>query len=198
MDKGINPTNLFFFTVKQSSCRSILLHILSDLMTLREHFGYLNGLKYAWIGSACPALNTCLAVAPLLGIDVNYLCRCGGEPLTPSNLKELQDTDIPQYTAKIHEAASLEQALSDANVVSINNPVKVDIPMIMKTQIDKLAHENWVFFHLFPRKPDEVDEEIFINDKNLVWKSFANSKWICAAIVHYLLNSAVTYNVNNV
>ncbi|CAH1961711.1 unnamed protein product [Acanthoscelides obtectus] len=87
---------------------------------------------------------------------------------------------------------------TDANVVSINNPVKVDIPMIMKTQIDKLAHENWVFFHLFPRKPDEVDEEIFINDKNLVWKSFANSKWICAAIVHYLLNSAVTYNVNNV
>nr|CAI5870293.1 unnamed protein product [Callosobruchus analis] len=158
-------------------------------MTLREHFGHLEGLKYAWIGGACPALNTYLAVAPLLGIDVNYFCRCGGEPITPSNLKELRDTNRPQYAVKIHEAADLEKALSDVNVISINNPSKTTYPsqMIQKDQIDKLAHKDWVFLHLFPRKPNEVDEEIFNGENNLLWKSFANSKWVCAAIIHYLL-----------
>ncbi|VEN43706.1 unnamed protein product [Callosobruchus maculatus] len=162
-------------------------------MTLHEHFGQLEGLKYAWIGSACPALNTYLAVAPLLGIDVNYYCRCdgAGEPVSPANLKELHDTHRPQYQVNIHEAPDLHTALKDVNVVAINGPPWTKTSqMIRKVQIDKLAHTNWVFLHLFPRRPNEVDEEIFKGDNNLLWKSFANSKWVCAAIIDYLLTGS--------
>lgn len=66
----------------------MLLQSLSSLLTLQQHFGTLEGLTIAWIGHACPLLNTYLTIVPTLNMQIKFLCRYGG-PVSPSDLNDV-------------------------------------------------------------------------------------------------------------
>ncbi|CAG2057092.1 unnamed protein product, partial [Timema podura] len=53
-------------------CLHSTLQVLTDLMTLQEHFGRLKGLRVGWVGPACPLLNTYLLLLPRFGVDMNF------------------------------------------------------------------------------------------------------------------------------
>jgi ornithine carbamoyltransferase len=53
---------------------------LADLMTLRERFGKLQGLKLAYIGDGNNVLHSLLLLAPWAGVDVHYACPSGYQP----------------------------------------------------------------------------------------------------------------------
>ncbi len=48
--------------------------VLADLMTLKEEFGNLNGLKLAYIGDGNNMLHSLTLLLPPLGIDVHFAC----------------------------------------------------------------------------------------------------------------------------
>jgi ornithine carbamoyltransferase len=60
--------------------------ILADLLTLKEHFGTLEGLKLAWIGDGNNILHSLALMAPLTGIHLHYCCPKSREP-NPKILK---------------------------------------------------------------------------------------------------------------
>ncbi len=40
------------------------------------------------------------------------------------------------------------------------------------------ADPDWVFLHCLPRKPEEVDDDVFYDQqRSLVWKEAENRKW---------------------
>lgn len=53
---------------------------LADLLTLKQNFGVLKGLKLAYIGDGNNVLNSLLLLAPMLGIEVAYSCPKGFSP----------------------------------------------------------------------------------------------------------------------
>lgn len=53
---------------------------LADLLTLKENFGKLSGLKISYIGDGNNILHSLLLLAPYLGVDVHYACPKGYEP----------------------------------------------------------------------------------------------------------------------
>lgn len=53
---------------------------LADLLTLKENFGKLPGLKISYIGDGNNILHSLLLLAPYLGVDVHYACPKGYEP----------------------------------------------------------------------------------------------------------------------
>jgi ornithine carbamoyltransferase len=53
---------------------------LADLLTLKQKFGKLAGLKVAYVGDGNNILHSLLLLAPLLGIHVAYACPEGYEP----------------------------------------------------------------------------------------------------------------------
>ncbi|CAH1116491.1 unnamed protein product [Phaedon cochleariae] len=171
-----------------SSCKFISLNILSDLLTIHEHFGKLDGLTIAWVGHPCALLNTYLSIAPSLGIQMNFLCRCGG-PVSPANLNTLQKQGNV-YRENIRECKSLLETISGAHVITTNQHSENNVKL-RRTYLDEHADKNWVFLHTLPRSSVEVDEEIFNSKNNLLWKSFVNSKWICAAIISEFLDSFI-------
>ncbi len=54
--------------------------ILADLLTLQERFASLEGLTLAYIGDGNNILHTFLALAPRLGITINYCCPPTNQP----------------------------------------------------------------------------------------------------------------------
>lgn len=49
------------------------------------------------------------------------------------------------------------------------------------------AKEDWVFMHCLPRKPEEVDDEVFYSERSLVFPEAENRKWTILAVVDALL-----------
>jgi ornithine carbamoyltransferase len=53
---------------------------LADILTLKQKFGELRGLKLAYIGDGNNILHSLLLMAPYVGIDVHYACPEGYQP----------------------------------------------------------------------------------------------------------------------
>lgn len=54
--------------------------IMADLMTLKQTFGKLAGLKVAYIGDGNNILHSLLLMAPYIGVHLTYACPEGYEP----------------------------------------------------------------------------------------------------------------------
>ncbi|KAM9576837.1 ornithine transcarbamylase, mitochondrial isoform 2-T2 [Trichechus inunguis] len=55
----------------------------------------------------------------------------------------------------------------------------------MKTA--KVAASDWTFLHCLPRKPEEVDDEVFYSPQSLVFPEAENRKWTIMAVMVSLL-----------
>lgn len=49
--------------------------------------------------------------------------------------------------------------------------------MLFNLQTTKSAASNWTFLHCLPRKPEEVDDEVFYSPQSLVFQEAENRKW---------------------
>lgn len=54
--------------------------VLADLLTLKQSFGDLKGLKLAYVGDGNNMLHSLLLLAPFLGVSVSYACPAGYQP----------------------------------------------------------------------------------------------------------------------
>ncbi|KAJ8925651.1 hypothetical protein NQ315_009496 [Exocentrus adspersus] len=170
--------------INVSSCHFVLLQILSNLLTLQQHFHNLDGLVIAWIGPPCPLLNTYLTIAPTLGMRVKFLCYSGG-PVSPSHLyKVLSKGD--QFVHRVKESKALAEVIEGAHAIATTDHSESNLKLKL-SDVEKYADRNWVLFHTLPRTSKEIEDEIFDSERNLLWTSFSNQKWICAAIISKFL-----------
>ncbi len=54
--------------------------VMADLLTLKERFSELRGLRLAYIGDGNNMLHSLMLLCPRLGIDLHYACPAGFEP----------------------------------------------------------------------------------------------------------------------
>lgn len=54
--------------------------VMADLLTLKENFGSLKGVKLAYIGDGNNMLHSLMLLCPRLGVDLHYACPVGFEP----------------------------------------------------------------------------------------------------------------------
>jgi ornithine carbamoyltransferase len=54
--------------------------ILADLLTLKQHYGSLQGVELAYVGDGNNILQSLLLLAPLVGVKLRYACPQGFEP----------------------------------------------------------------------------------------------------------------------
>ena len=50
------------------------------------------------------------------------------------------------------------------------------------------ASDDWIFLHCLPRKPHEVDDEVFYSNRSLVWEEAENRMYTVMAVVLKMLN----------
>ncbi|CAO3645735.1 unnamed protein product [Cunninghamella blakesleeana] len=159
----------------------------------------LPGLKVAWVGDANNIIQEILVAFPKVGISVSVAA--------PSGYVCDQDViDIANHDAKVTGATVLfttkpEEAIQDADIIITDTWVSMGQEDEKEKRLKEFegyqvtmdlakrggAKPDWVFMHCLPRKPEEVDDEVFYSDRSLVFPEAENRKWTILAVIDRLL-----------
>ncbi len=187
--------------------------ILADFLTMKEHFGYLKGLNFVYMGDARFNMGNSLMVG-CAKMGVNFTA-CSPKEYFPC--KELIDECqklAEKSGAKLNFIESPDEAVKNANViytdiwVSMGEPVEVweeRINALSPYQVNKelmaKADENAIFMHCLPSYHDkktavgkemcekfsrdamEVTDDVFESPQSVVFKEAENRMHTIKAVM---------------
>jgi ornithine carbamoyltransferase len=172
---------------------------LADLLTLREQFGSLGGLKLAFVGDACGNIcHSLLEAAALTGMTMVIATPERYRP-DPAMLAVAQR--IAKRTgATIEIVTDPEEAVRDADAVYPEIWVPMDGESARKQRIAELSayqvnaklmalsSPGSVFMHCLPAyREQEVTSEVLDGPRSVVWQQAGNRLHTCQAVMRTLL-----------
>ena len=144
---------------------------LADLLTVRERFGRLEGVKLAFVGDFSNVAVSLAEAAPLTGLQVTVACppgyerEAGGARIVYDPVRAVAGADIV-YTdvwVSMGEEAEREQRLADLA------PFQVDEALMA------LAAPDAVFMHCLPaHRGEEVSAGVIDGPRSIVWQQAEN------------------------
>lgn len=187
--------------------------ILADLLTIREHFGTLDGIKFVYMGDARYNMGNSLMIgAAKMGL---HFVACAPEEYFPDKKLIEKCLDIAKETGAVLEfETDPKKAVASASViytdvwVSMGEPVEVWeeriavlSPYEVNSELMKSAGENCVFMHCLPAFHDmkteigktmgerferdhmEVTDEVFESPSSIVFKEAENRMHTIKAVI---------------
>ncbi|XP_060626153.2 ornithine transcarbamylase, mitochondrial isoform X3 [Anolis sagrei] len=130
-------------------------------------------------------------------ILADYLTLQGFEP-DPIVIQIAQDYSR-KYCTKLFITTNPLEAANGANVLITDTWISMgqeeEKQKRLKTfhgyqitmETCKVAAPDWTFLHCLPRKPEEVDDEVFYSPQSLVFQEAENRKWTIMAVMVSLL-----------
>ncbi len=187
--------------------------ILADFLTIREHFGTLDGIKLCYMGDARYNMGNSLMVgSAIMGVDFSV---CAPKKYFPDKELVAKCQELSKLSgATLQFSEDPATALKDADVVytdvwvSMGEPVEVweeRIADLAPYQVNKkamsLAKSQAVFMHCLPAFHDlkttvgkemserfsrdsmEVSDEVFESEQSIVFKEAENRMHTIKAII---------------
>lgn len=160
--------------------------ILADLLTMREHFGYLKGLKFVYLGDGRNNMANSLMIgcakvgvdfviiAPeclwptkeLVGLCEEYAEESGSTITVTDDVEAVENADV-LYT---DVWASMGEEDKAAERIKLLTPYQVNTALM-----DKTGKESTIFMHCLPAvKGKEVTEEVFESEASVVFDEAEN------------------------
>jgi len=196
------------------------LQILADIVTIYETFlpnwkdlptnglplPKLPHLKVAWIGDANNILHSLLVTLPRIGISI--------AAATPKKYNSPQDVidfavNNSRKTNKDYGEVSFTHdpkvAVKDCDIIITDTWISMGMESEKKQRLidfagfqvtEELAKQggakkNWKFMHCLPRKPQEVNDEVFYNPKrSIVFQEAENRKYTVMSVFEMLMVEA--------
>ena len=188
--------------------------ILADLLTIKEHFGYLKGIKMAYLGDARYNMGNSLMVgSSKVGIDFRAVAP---KSLWPESMLVKECEKCAKETgAKITLTEDIDEGLKDVDVVvtdvwvSMGEPDEVwkeRISLLKPYQVNKdimaKAKKNAIFLHCLPSFHNletkigmevyekfgldglEVTEDVFEGKQSLVFEEAENRLHTIKAVIY--------------
>lgn len=172
--------------------------IMADLLTIKEHFSKLKGLKLCYVGDGNNVANSLLAGCALVGMDVTISCPEGYEPM--SNFLNFANETAKKTGAKVEVVHDPNIAVKDANVIytdvwasmgqegeaqarrEIFKPYQINSSLCQKA-----ASEHIVLHCLPAHREEEITHEILEKNADIIFKQAENrmhaQKAILASII---------------
>ncbi|TKC48515.1 hypothetical protein EI555_009011, partial [Monodon monoceros] len=173
------------------------IQILADYLTLQEHYGSLKGLTLSWIGDGNNILHSIMVSAAKFGMHLQVATPKGYEP-DPSitKLAEQYTKEFFNRLARVCQNGTKLSLMNDpleaargGNVLITDTWISMGQEEEKKKRLQafqgyqvtmkmaKVAASDWTFLHCLPRKPEEVDDEVFYSPRSLVFPEAENRKW---------------------
>jgi ornithine carbamoyltransferase len=159
---------------------------LADLLTLREEFGRLEGLKLAYVGDGNNVARSLAVVGALAGVEVRIAAPDGFqlEPVAGAIL-----TDDPAAAA-----AGADALYTDVWVSMNDEPESAQArrgalgPYRLDESLLALAAPGAIALHCLPAHPgEEISEEVLYGERQRIWDQAENRRHAQKALLELLI-----------
>lgn len=168
---------------------------LADLLTLRERFGRLEGLRLVYTGDGNNVAHSLMLLGSLAGVEVVVATPPGLRPderITRSLNGAASLTDDPQAAAEgahaIYTDVWVSMGEDDKAVASKRaqlEPYRLDAALLERARPEAIA------LHCLPAHPgEEITEEVLYGDRSAVWDQAENRLHAQKALLEFLLKPA--------
>lgn len=168
--------------------------ILADLLTMREHFGDLRGLRLTYLGDGNNVANSLALGCALAGMRYTAACPAGHAPdaAVLSRARALGSEDSVRVVEDPGEAVSDAQVLYTDVWTSMGqekDPRKEENmrPYQLNRELLATAAPEAVVMHCLPaHRGEEITDEVLDGPRSLVWDQAENRMHAQAALLHLL------------
>jgi ornithine carbamoyltransferase len=174
---------------------------LADLLTLKEHFGRLEGLKLAYLGDANNVANSLIEATALAGMELRLATpdEYAADPVVLGHALEVGQTTGAEFfvTTDPAEAAEGADALYTDVWVSMGQDAETErrldvlAPYQVNDALLERASDDAVFLHCLPaHRGQEVAASVIDGPASLVFQQAANRLPTEQAVLSTLLERA--------
>jgi ornithine carbamoyltransferase len=167
--------------------------VLSDLMTMKERFGDLTGLKVAWVGDGNNMANSWITAAMHLDFALHLACPPGYEP-DAAILAQAQAQGARVYLGQDPTAAAAGAQVINTDVwASMGQEeeaaarLQVFQPFQVNSQLIQNAPEAIVLHCLPAHRGEEITAEVLDGPQSAVWDQAENRLHFQKALLEWLL-----------
>jgi ornithine carbamoyltransferase len=158
---------------------------LADLMTLRERFGELEGLKLAYVGDGNNVARSLCVLGGIAGVEVR-VASPEGYALEPG-LAAL-DTDDPAEAAAGADAVYTDVWVSMGDEAEADARRSALAPYQVNADLLARAAERAIVLHCLPAHPgEEISEEMLYGKRSAVWDEAENRLHAQKALLELLV-----------
>jgi ornithine carbamoyltransferase len=158
---------------------------LADLLTLRERFGELEGLKLAYVGDGNNVARSLAMLGRLAGVEVR-VASPNGYALEPG-LAALETGD-PREAAEGADAVYVDVWVSMGDEEEAERRRADLAPYQLNAELLAVAADRAVALHCLPAHPDEeITSEVLYGERSAVWDQAENRLHAQKALLELLL-----------
>ncbi len=171
---------------------------MADMLTIKEHFGKLQGIKMAYIGDGNNVCHSLMIISAKLGVHLTVAHPKGFAPL---NIVTDAAHELAQHTnAQIVLTTDSFKAVKGAKVIYADTWISMgqeeEAKKRLKTfenyqinlEITKLADKKYIFMHCLPaHRGQEVTDEIIDGPHSVIFDQAENRLHVQKAILLHLL-----------
>lgn len=173
--------------------------VATDLFTVREHFGAIDGLRYAWIGDGNNMANSWLEAAGMFGLDLALACPDGFAP-DPALVAAARDAQRRLGKGSITLTTEPGEAVVGAHVVS------TDVWASMGQEEDAArrraafagycvdhalvsrAAANAIVLHCLPaHRGEEISGDVLDGPRSLAWVQAENRLHVGKVLLEHVV-----------
>jgi ornithine carbamoyltransferase len=159
---------------------------LADLLTLRERFGELEGLRLAYVGDGNNVARSLAILGATAGVEV-VVAAPDGYQLEDGFGAEL--TDDPRAAAEGADALYTDVWVSMGDEAEAKLRRSDLAPYQLNSELLSAASERAVVLHCLPAHPgEEITEELLYGDRSAVWDQAENRLHAQKALLEALLS----------
>lgn len=170
--------------------------VLSDIMTVVENKGSLDGLKIVWLGDGNNMANSWIEAASVFGFPLTLACPEGYEPdkevlkqsqarsdqpivLLSDPVKAMQDADV----INVDVWASMGQEAEQDKRLEFFQPYQLNRELLGQ------ANENAIVLHCLPaHRGEEITDNVLEGKQSVAFDQAENKMHIHKAILEHFIN----------
>ena len=157
---------------------------LADVLTVRERFGSLDGVRIGWVGDGTNVLTSLADLASTLGAEVVAACPDGYEPAS-NNLLLVRDPREAAHNADVLVTdiwVSLGEEGERARRLRDLEPFRLDSGLL------EVASPDAIVLHCLPAHPgEEIASDVLYGERSAVWDEAENRLHVQKALLALLI-----------
>jgi ornithine carbamoyltransferase len=168
--------------------------VLSDLMTVEERFGKIDGLQIAWIGDGNNMANSWITAALRLDFTLHLACPPGYEPDAALLRQAEQEKRQVFLEGDPRRAAAGAQVINTDVWASMGQEGEAAArqeafwPYQVSTELMNLAPSEAIVLHCLPaHRGEEITGEVLDGPQSAVWDQAENRLHFQKALLEWLL-----------